>query len=60
MDYTGKRSMVPVTAKHVEQTPLINLEFENSNTIFVRFKVFTVATIYVAIFFELTPWSLLR
>jgi hypothetical protein len=26
--YTGKSPMVPVTAKHVEQTPLINLEFE--------------------------------
>jgi hypothetical protein len=53
--YTGKSTVVPVTAKHVEQIPLLNLEFENSNTIFVRFKFFTMAIMYVAIFCELTP-----
>jgi hypothetical protein len=53
--YTDKSPVVPVTAKHVERTPIINLEFENSNMIFVRFKFFTVAKIYVAIFCELTP-----
>jgi len=53
--YTGKRPVVPVTAKLVEQTPLANLEFENNSTTFVRFKVFTVAKIYFAIFCELTP-----
>jgi hypothetical protein len=53
--YTGKSPVVPVTAKLVEQTPLINLEFGNNSTTFVRFKAFMVAKIYVAIFCELTP-----